>query len=341
MKKLICSVLLLFVVVLLASCEHGKLPDSEWQFVAPETLGVNGALLDKLHSELENEEIYSVVAVKDGYIIDEYYKQGFDENSRFAMYSCTKSITSALIGIAIDKGIISGAEVRLVDYFPQLANAENEDKQAITIEHLLNQTSGISWAESPGQSLRHMVKEEKNWVDFILSQPMAAKPGAKFNYRTGNSHLLTAILQQAAGETANSFASKFLFKPIGIHSVRWSVDPQGVAAGGNGISMTTRDAARFGQLYLNGGRWGEQQVVPETWVAKSAQKQSEGQPGSVFTHGYQWWIGETMYFAQGHGGQYIFVVPELELVTVVTGNLSGNAGLPRRYFAEYIVAACG
>ena len=254
------------------------------------------------------------------------------------MYSCTKSITSALIGIAIEQGLIAGIDVKLTEYFPQLAESEDAYKQEITIRNLLNQTSGIKWFESPGQSLRQAVKE-KNWVGFILSQPMNSKPGTKFNYSTGNSHLLTAILQQVTGETAYKFGSKHLFKPLGMSSVRWSVDPQGISAGGNGISMTARDAAKFGQLYLLGGKWDDRQIVPEVWVAESTKKQSDGQSGSVFTHGYQWWIGDGMYFAQGHGGQHIFIAPKLELVTVVTANLSENRP-PVDYFMNYILAAC-
>jgi len=350
MKKLL---LLLLLLLPLTACERTTLPDTpktlnifvptqddSWQLASPETVGVNGERLKELHSELANVEIYAVVTVKDGYIIDEYYKEGYSEKTRFALYSCTKSITSALIGIAIENGFIEGTDVKLTAYFPQLAASEDARKQDIAVKHLLNQTAGITWAESPGDSLRHMVKEEENWVDYILSLPMEKAPGAKFNYSTGNSHLLTALLQQATGERAYTFGKKYLFEPLGMTSVRWSVDKQGIAAGGNGLSMTARDAAKFGLLYANGGKWEGQQIVPEAWVDASTKTQSDGQQGSVFTHGYQWWIGERYYFAQGHGGQYIFVVPEKNLVTVITSSLEGNAALPRTYFTNYILAAC-
>lgn len=315
---------------------------NDWQFDTPENHGVDGAILKSFHDAIEEIEIYSVVIAKDGYIIDEYYKQGYDERSVFRMNSCTKSFTSALIGIAIDKGLLDGVDTKLSEFFSQLADSDNAYKKEITIAHLLEHTSGIYWPESGGPMFRKFVESE-NWVEFVLSQPMAAKPGSTFNYSTGGSHLLSAVIQQAAGQTSYDFALEHLFQPLGMDSVRWRTDPQGITDGGNGISMNARDAAKFGQLYLDGGRWKGQKIVPEAWVTESTKPQSAAQP--IPGYGYQWWLRNfgdlSAYFAVGHAGQYIVVVPELELVAVSTGRFPSGQYPFLNYFRDYVLAACG
>ncbi|MDX9871461.1 MAG: serine hydrolase [Clostridia bacterium] len=174
-------------------------PDNDWQFDTPENHGVDGAILERFHDAIKEIEMYSVVIVKDGYIIDEYYKQDYDERSVFRLNSCTKSFTSALIGITLEKGLLDSVDTKLTEFFPQLADSDSAYKKEITIAHLLEHTSGIRWPESGGPMFRNFVESE-NWVDFVLSQPMAAKPGSRFNYSTGGSHLLSAIIEQAAGQ---------------------------------------------------------------------------------------------------------------------------------------------
>lgn len=317
-------------------------PDNDWQFDTPENHGVDGAILESLHEAIKKIEIYSVVIVKDGYIIDEYYRQGYDERSVFRLNSCTKSFTSALIGIAIDKGLLGGVDTKLLEFFPQLADSNSAYKKEITIAHLLEHTSGIYWPESGGPMF-HKFVESENWVDFVLSQPMAAKPGSIFNYSTGGSHLLSAIIQQTTGQTSYDFALEYLIQPLGMDSVQWRADPQGITDGGNGISMNARDAAKFGQLYLNGGKWKGRQIVPKAWVAESTKPQSAAQP--IPGYGYQWWLTKfgdlSAYYAVGHGGQYIVVVPDLELVAVSTGRFPSGQYSFLNYFRDYVLAACG
>lgn len=324
--------------------EDEPVVNNDWEFDKPENHGVDGATLNQLHEAAEAVEIRSIVTVRDGVIIDEYYKDEYDENSVIRIASCTKSFSGALIGIAIDRGIIPGVDAKLADYLPQLADADDPRWREITIEHLLTHTSGIDWNEWNGGTTFGEMRRSENWVDFILEQSMAAEPGAVFNYTTGGSHLLSVILQQAAGMTEFEFAKEHLFAPLGMDSVEWGADPQGISDGGNGIGMTTRDAAKFGQLFLNSGEWNGQQIISREWVEESTKVRVErsGQNGS---YGYQWWMrpfGEgnyDTYFAMGHGGHYIFVVPELELVTVITARFSDTYDtFP--YFADYILDAC-
>ncbi len=315
-----------------------------WTFDSPENHGVNADMLKALHQAAAQTEIYSIVTAKDGVIIDEYYKEGYDAKSVFRLASCTKSISGALIGIAIDKGYVSGVDTKLTTYFPGLAQSGDAYKQEITLAHLLTHTAGFEWYEWGGGKMFGQFTRSENWVDFVLNRPIAAKPGTTFNYSTGGSHLLAAVLQQATGRTAADFGQEFLFEPLGMDSVRWSHDPQGITDGGNGISMTARDAAKFGQLYLNGGEWQGRQVVPAWWVEESVKVQFQRWDHSG-SYGYQWWIrpfGDENYdtfYAMGHGGQFIFVVPELGLVTVITSRFSDTYA-PRPYFYDYILAAC-
>jgi len=311
----------------------------DWQTDTPQNHAVDAVILQKLHEAVQKIDIYSIVIVKDGRLIDEYYKQGYDRDSVFRFNSCTKSVNTALLGIALDKGILKSVDTKLTEFFPQLAGTE---KSGITLAHLLTHTTGIAWPESGGPMFRDFVSSE-NWVDFVLAQPMAAKPGARFNYSTGGSHLLSAVLQQASGQTMETFAREHLAKPLGMDSVQWNVDPQGITDGGNGISMTARDAARFGQLYLNGGAWNGQRILSEEWVEKSTTPQSAAQPNSA-GYGYQWWLrkfsGMSGYYAVGHAGQYIVVVPELSLVAVSTGRFPSGRYPFLDYFEDYIVKAC-
>lgn len=321
-------------------------PDNDWEISSPGNYNMDGELLDRLSAVLpEREIIYSMVTVKDGYIIHEYYKEGYDENSVFRLHSCSKSFTGALIGIAIDQGLISGVNAKLSEFLPQVAESDNAYRQQITIEHLLTHTSGIEWYEWGGNSSSwRPFQQAENWVDYVLGCRMAAEPGSYFAYSTGGSHLLTAALQEAAGESAYEFGLEHIFQPLGMDSVEWPADPQGVTDGGNGIAMTARDAAKFGQLYVDGGRWRGRQIIPETWVEQSTVTQNAGPGGSSGSYGYQWWLrsfGEgnyETYYAMGYAGQFIFIVPELELVTVITSR-STDTYAPRAYFTDYVLAA--
>ncbi|MCL2034810.1 MAG: beta-lactamase family protein [Oscillospiraceae bacterium] len=315
-------------------------PDNGWQFDAPENHGVDRDMLERFHATLANVDIRCVLIVKDGYIIDEYYAEDCDENTIFHMASVTKSVTGAVVGLAVDRGLLHVDE-KLKDFFPQLNEPEQADKRDITVENLLTHTSGIYWNEWAGGDYYIRLARSENWVDFVFSQPMASEPGTAFNYTTGGSHLLGAVLQEAVGESAYDFAKEHLFNPLGMDGVLWQTDPQGITDTGNGIEMTARDAAKFGQLYLYGGNWRGQQIISEEWVEKSIRRQSAGSYGTG-EHGYGWWLhsfnGYQGYYAMGHGGQYIIVIPELNLVTVMASRVS-NTYTPQYLFADYVIPA--
>lgn len=284
---------------------------------------LDSSILPAFHAALESTQVLSSVIIKDGNIVDEYYKDGYSETSQFSIRSCSKSVTGALIGIAIDQGLIESVDVLISEYFPQILESDSDHLKQITIRHLLTHSSGISWDEST--SVFGEWRGSDNWVNYVLNRPVVSRPGTSFNYSTGGSHLLAAILQDATGRTAYDFGREYLFEPLGMDSVQCGEDPQGISDGGNGFSMNVYDMAKFGQLFLNGGVWEGQQIISEEWVNESTRIQITRSTGSAH-HGYQWWVrtfgaqNYAAYFAQGHAGQFIFVIPELDLVTLFTSN---------------------
>lgn len=313
----------------------------EWQTDTPENQGMRSDALQDIHTTFDSFPLLSSVIVKNGYIVDEYYKDGYDSTSQFILNSASKSITSAVVGIAIDQGYIESVDVPISDYFPQVLDNGDTSWSRITIRHLLTHTSGISTTDD---ALWDEWRSSDNWIDYILNLSIVSEPGTTFSYSTGNTHLLCAIVQQATGRTVYDFGKEYLFDSVGMDSVRIDTDPQGISDGGNNIWMTTHDMAKFGLLYLNNGVWEGQQIVPSEWVEQSTSVQFDRSSGSA-DYGYQWWVrtfGEqnyAAYFAQGHAGQYIFVVPELELIVTFTSNYTGSTDIYWR-MVNQIVAAC-
>lgn len=323
-----------------------SVPDNEWKLDAPENHGMDPAVFTQLHEALAGSTVYAMVTAKDGVLIDEYYRDGFDESSVFALHSCSKSFTSALTGIAIERGLIGGIDDPLSKYLPQVLELEDARKQRITLRHLLTHTSGLEWYEwGGGYSNWEEFQSAPNWVEYILGRALAADPGTVFNYSTGNTHLMSAVLEAATGMSELDFARETLFDPLGMESVQWGADPQGITDGGNGISMSARDAARFGQLYLDGGVWNGEQLIPPGWLEESTAAQNNGAGDGTGSYGYFWWMrpfgtqNYDTFYAFGAWGQYIFVVPELNLVTVIASQGPQNSYAPRPYFTDYVLAA--
>lgn len=301
----------------------------QWQHDTPENHNIDISVLNSVHNTIDSYPINAEVIVKDGYIVDEYYKEGYDQNSVFTLQSTSKSVASAILGIAIDKGYIEGVNIPISTYFPQILESGSDYKNQITIWNLLTHTTGIDASDTANWN---EWLASSNWVDYVLNRQAVSRPGIVFNYFTGNTHLLSAIIQQATGKSAYEFGKEYLFEPLDIDSVECTTDPQGISDGGNGFAMNVYDMAKFGQLYLNNGVWNGEQIVSEQWVKDSTSVQFTRSSGTA-NYGYQWWVrtfGDNnydAYFAQGHYGQYIFVVPELELVVVFTSHYEGNTSI--------------
>jgi CubicO group peptidase (beta-lactamase class C family) len=260
--------------------------------------------------------LHSLIVSRRGEVILERYYNGARATRPANVKSVSKSIVSTLVGIAIDRRMIPGVQTPIVTWFPELKN--DRDKQAITIEHLLTMQAGL---ESTSNRNYGAWVQSRNWVQHALRRPLLVPPGTAMQYSTGNSHLLSAILSTATRSSTWSFANQALGKPLGFTLARWPQDPQGIYFGGNDMLMTPRQMLSYGELYLNRGRAGGVQVVPEAWVQQSFVPRGRS-PISGNEYGYGWWSremgGHRAYYAWGFGGQYIFVVPARDLVVVTT-----------------------
>ncbi|MDO8124009.1 MAG: serine hydrolase [Candidatus Hermodarchaeota archaeon] len=332
-RMMLHAAVLIFSILVTSPFMHDRIqavspeywPTIDWQTATPESHDMNVTLLEEMEAYINDsswsEDIISLLIVHGGYLVYENYF-GQPENSDVAneIHSCTKSVTSLLVGIAIAQGHIGGVDEFVLDYFPD-RTFENMDsrKEAITIEHLLTMTSGLPWEENEYGAL----VSSPDWVKWVLDRPMEYAPGETWVYNTGGSHLLSAIVSEAAGQNTTVFADEFLFSPLGITYWWWPGDPQGAAMGGSDLYLRPRDIAKIGYLCLRGGVWDGQIIVPHSWLVTSTSCQYTFHPtlGSA-GYGYQWWVYPHVgaYAARGWLGQFIWVVPNHDLVVVITGD---------------------
>ncbi len=343
---------LLFINLLLFICTINingatNFPANDWPNSSMEKDGFGIKKINDLFTVVKEEnQVKSILIISNGNIVAEYLKSGTTKDTVFNFFSCTKSFTSALIGIAIDLGYIKSENQLLSDYFPEIKKTPG--KNQITLHHLLSMTSGLDWPESTewGHFFSPMIRSS-NWVNFIVNRDMECQPGHNFNYNSGESHLLSAIIQKSTAKNTLDFANEHLFTKLGMNSVTWPTDPQGINFGGAWIQMTTRDAARFAYFYLNKGIWNGEQIISESWIDKSTKVQSAGYKWDDYTggnYGYQWWIntyrGYKTYYAWGAREQYIFITPELNLIAIFTSSFNnGNYKRPPYLYSEYIITS--
>ena len=312
-----------------AQTQAGPWPTQQWATATPEELGMDSAALAALVDFGAAGDMDSLVVTRHGRLVAEAYYAPFKPGMRHKINSATKGVVAALTGIAIEQGKLSGAAQPVLPLFADrnIANVDDR-KRAMTVQHLLDMTSGLDWTEpltdAPPDSMIDM-RRSADWVQFILDRPMAQAPGTAFNYSSGNSHLLSAILARQTGMSVPDFATQHLFKPLGISDVVWQKDPQGLAIGGFGLYLQTRDMAKIGYLYLRGGQWEGAQIVPRSWVNKVYQARvSMVFPPTTSTslrYGDQWWTHpeRKAYMAVGYHRQIILVMPQEGLVAAMTG----------------------
>ncbi len=302
-------------------------PTGGWNVSTPEAEGMDSAALARLVELGAKNDMDSLLVTRHGRIVAEAYYAPYRAGLRHTVNSVTKAVTASLVGIAIDEGKLSGVDARVLDFFPGKAVANVDgNKKALAVGHLLDMNSGIDWKEGLDDSLPlSVVQMERaaDWAGFILDRPMAQAPGAAFYYDSGNTHLLSAILSRTTGGNAFAYAKERLFKPLGITDVRWRQDPQGVSIGGYGLYLRPRDMAKIGYLYLNRGRWDGQQVLPQAWtdrVFNASIDMKLGPPGT-FRYGSGWWTvpAKRAFMAVGLNRQIILVLPDIDVVAVVTG----------------------
>jgi len=308
----------------------------------PDDQGLRSTKLDQILSWIKkhNFAIDSLVIIKDDKLVMEEYIS-LDENlvqlrshsdPKHIIASCTKSITSSLIGIAIDKGYISSVNEKVLSFFPDYVDSIgpiDSRKEMMTIEDLLTMRSGLDWWQpgslSPDYSNPNnngdQMWNSPDFVQYTLSQPMAYNPGEAFAYCGGASHLLSAIIERTTGVSTFKFAQDNLFDKIGINDIYWPQSPKGIYVGAGGVLMTPIDMAKFGYLFLNEGKWEGEQLISAEWVKNSTSTHHYHSESSGY--GYQWWTRpkEGIYSAYGANCQKIIVCPEQNMVIVFTANI--------------------
>ena len=297
-------------------------PTEGWLQSTADEQDMNGTLLEEMLAFCEDFgrlELQGIMVVRNGYnVLEEYPDPDCNESSLSDTWSVTKSVISILVGIALDEGYISSLDEAMVSFFPDrtIANLDSQ-KESITLRHLLTMKSGLQWGNSEGSAML----QSSDWVQFVLDRPMAHTPGETWNYNSGATHILSAILNNTIGMTPSAFAEIHLFQPLGIVEYEWMADPQGLDFGGYGLQLTLQDMAKIGFLFLNNGTWDAEQIVSRGWVENSTKAYSTGVDYyDIFQgdYGYLWWIKSSYnaYCAFGLYGQFIWVFPEHNVIFV-------------------------
>lgn len=257
-------------------------------------------------------------------IIEEYYR-GFHAERPHDMQSATKTFTAMLVGIALDQGIIESLDQPIIELLPDYADVLEGDKALITLEHLLEMTSGLEWTDFGDGNSFERIAEAEDSTRFILEQPLVSKPGESFFYNTGSSHLLSAIVRYNSNMPTAKFADEYLFGPLGISEYEWQTHPDGTHQGGWQLYMRPDDSAKFGQMLLDEGVWNGERILSAGFI-DAATTFRNATPYGVSGYGYHMWIetdfgADDLAAARGWGGQDIFVLDELDTVVVFNGDI--------------------
>lgn len=322
--------------------------------------GLDTLLLQNLISKIEQGDygnVHSLLISKNDELVMEEYFEGYTREKLHRIYSATKSVTSALIGIAIDNGEIDGTAEKLMPIFPEYGEIGNWDDQKndISLEHVLNMSAGYEWDERT-----YAYEDKRNpvaalWasddmIKHMLDLPLSHSPGAQFNYNSGGAILLSGIIDNKTGLSAEDYAEKNLFSKIGITNWEWWSGDDGLTWTSGELHLRPIDMIKFGELYIKQGRWEQHQVLSEHWVETSTEKSIK--VNNQYDYAYQWWKYATdhivnsmvtendIYFAWGYGGQFIWVVPHLNMVIATTaGNYDNKISKSQPMFWQDLLPA--
>ncbi len=328
------------LLVFLAACGNSPQEPAQstldlarpWVVAAPADAGMDpGALAVAVERAKAIPRSMSLLVVRHGKLVVEEYFHGNNADSLNDVRSVTKSVVSTLVGVALAEGFIGSLDETLGDYLhPNVAFLDSA-RQSISIRHLLTMTSGFQWDESGGFGSYIKWLYSDDHIRYLLDQPLVDKPGTRFTYNSAAVHLLGVLLQEAARMPLPEFADTYLFRKIGITRSHWDPLTRGYVNGGAGIDLRPRDLARLGQLCLQNGSSGGRQILPADWVSQATAPRFDWRsaygPLRQYTYGYLWWLeegqAEPAYLAWGFGGQFIYVVPALDLVVVTTTRWQG------------------
>ena len=334
----------------LQAVNYKPVPEVGWKVSTPEEQGLDPKSVTELYYEAAQlESLYGLLVVKNGFLIAEgYFNEGSLEQKAF-MASATKSITSALVGIALDQGCLKSLGQKMIDFFPEFTDQiKDPRKRQITIRDLLQMRSGYVWEERIPPYMDELFASRGYLLPLIVEFPLTSDPGTEFGYSNLTSHMLGVIVARGCDTDLKSFAQEHLFSPIDAQVGGWSQDADSYYYGAHGIQLSAQDRAKFGLLYLNDGEYEGNQVISAKWINESLQRYTENInisgwiPGLTsrsgyyrdLGYGYQWWSAKAgdhqFYYAAGHGGNQIIVLDELNMVIVTSadrlwGNFGGDA----------------
>jgi CubicO group peptidase (beta-lactamase class C family) len=332
----------LLILSMLAGCgfrtvtpepvDYTPLVRADWQVSTPAEQGLDTELVAALYrNAMDLDTLYGLLVIENGDLIAEAYFNGGSVGQQVALASVTKSYTSALVGIALQQGVLTGLDQKMIDSFPEFAaQITDPRKEQITIGDMLKMRSGYPWEEFTPGAL-DLLLSNNNWLPRIVDFALTSDPGTAFGYSNLTAHLLAVIVARACDTNLRSYAQQHLFAPIDAQVGHWPIDANGYYYGSGDIAFNARDAAKFGLLYLNGGEYEGKQVVPADWVSESLQRYSENLYGDKLGryfrdigYGYLWWSARAgkhhFNYAWGHGGNLIVLLHDLNMVIVTTAN---------------------
>ncbi len=296
--------------------------------------------LSSLAQSMLDYNFNDVVVLKDNTIIMDWHNPKDRVNF---IFSCTKSVVSILIGILVDNHSNICLGDSIVDHLPN-QSFKDENYRDVSIEKLLSMTSGIEWNEMRRGNIEYNKMVKGDWLNYVLSKEVNALSIGKFNYCDGNSLLLSSLINHYEGVSAHKYAEQFLFKPLGISKTKWK-EQYGLSMGGTGLHMKSQDLLKIGYLVLNRGKYGDKRIVSSEWVDKMTTVHSIGYPDWFGNYGLHWWISGKhinghvdMYYALGDHGQYLFVIPEMNVVTCIRKKVGKRKDmfLPRDFLFDSI-----
>ncbi|MBT5018615.1 MAG: serine hydrolase [Planctomicrobium sp.] len=288
----------------------------------PESQGVSSSQILEFIKAADQQvnSMHSFIMVRHGHVIAEAWWAPESAEKPHILWSLSKSFTSTAVGLAVAEGKLK-IDDHVLKYFPEDAPAEpSENLKAMRIRDLLTMNAGhqneLNWRIS------------KNWAKDFLAHPVPHKPGTHFRYNTPATYILSAIVQKVTGETVLEYLNPRLFQPLGIEKPKWDKSPQGISIGGYGLYLKTEDIAKFGQLYLQKGKWNDQQLIPAEWIEQATSKQVPNGDNSDSDwnqgYGFQFWrCRHNAFRGDGKDGQFCIVIPEQDVVIAITAN-TGN-----------------
>lgn len=328
-------------------CRAPAALDDGWAVAAPRDVGLDPARLCALGPALEawpEGNAHAVLVVRHGTLVYERYFAGEDQRwgqplgiiphdaeTRHDLRSITKSVTSLLVGIAVDHGWIKDIDAPVLSLLPQYADLRSPETDRITLRHLLTMSAGLAWSEdlpySDPRNSERLMSDTPDPYRYVLEQPFAEAPGERWVYSGGATALLSAVLKQVSGRPLDVLAREVLFAPLGISDVEWVRYPNGDPVAASGLRLRPRDIARIGRLVLDRGAWQGKQIVSAGWIAQSTASQIAVEDRVAY--GFQWWLGRSLIDGRqvrwaagiGWGGQRLFLAPDLDLLVVVTAGL--------------------